>query len=87
MEPGSSPCCFPGAGAVAGEDSGGLLDQGPNNVYSLGSQRLILNGTPPCTLNSALRGDHCPAVGLAPGASWDLALTLTLPKPGPSTVT
>ena len=42
-----------------------------------GSQRGILTGTVPCALNSALRGDHCPAVGSAPGTSWDLTLTLT----------
>ena len=45
-----------------------------------GSQRGILTGTVPCALNSALRGDHCPAVGSAPGTSWDL--TLTLPRTG-----
>ena len=28
------------------------------------------------------RGDHCPAVGSAPGTSWDLTLTLTLPRTG-----
>ena len=42
----------------------------------------ILTGTVPCTLNSALLGDHCPAVGSAPGASWDLTLNLTLPLNG-----
>ena len=47
-----------------------------------GSQRGILTGTVPCALNSALRGDHCPAVGSAPGPSWDLTLTLNLPRPG-----
>ena len=47
-----------------------------------GSQRGILTGTVPCALNSALRGDHCPAVGSAPGTSWDLTLTLTLPRTG-----
>ena len=39
-----------------------------------GSQRGILTGTVTCTLNSALRGDHCPAVGSAPGTSWDLKI-------------
>ena len=82
MEPGCSPCHFPGLGAAAREDSGGLLDQGPIDVCGLGSQRLILTGTLPCALNSTLRGDHCPAVGSAPGASWDLTLTLTLPRTG-----
>ena len=43
-----------------------------------GSQRGILTGTVPCALNSALRGDHGPAVGSAPGASWDIILTLPL---------
>ena len=43
-----------------------------------GSQRGILTGTVPCALNSDLRVDHCPAVGSAPGTSWDLTLTLTL---------
>ena len=47
-----------------------------------GSQRGILSGTVPCALNSALRGDHCPAVGSAPGTSWDLTLTLTVPGTG-----
>ena len=47
-----------------------------------GSQRGILTGTVPCAFNSALRGDHCPAVGSAPGTSWDLTLTLTLPRTG-----
>ena len=47
-----------------------------------GSQRGILTGTVPCALNSALRGDHWPAVGSAPGTSWDLTLTLTLPRTG-----
>ena len=46
------------------------------------SQRGILTGTVPCALKSALRGDHCPAVGSAPGTSWDLTLTLTLPRTG-----
>ena len=45
-----------------------------------GSQRWILNGTVPCALNSALRGDHCPALGSAPGTSCDLTLTETLPR-------
>ena len=85
MVPGSCPCRFPGPAAAAGEDSGGLLDQGPIDMCDLGSQRRILTGTVPCVLNSALRGDHSPAVGSAPGASWDLTLTLTLPETGPST--
>ena len=45
-----------------------------------GSQRGILTGTDPCALKSALRGDHCPAVGSALGTSWDLSLTLTIPR-------
>ena len=45
-----------------------------------GSQRGILIGTVPCALNSTLRGDHCPAVGMAPATSWALTLTLTLPQ-------
>ena len=51
-------------------------------MCGLGSQRRILIGTIPCALNLALRGDHCPAVGSMPGASWDLTLTLTLPQTG-----
>ena len=47
-----------------------------------GSQRGILSGTVPCALHSALRGDHCPAVGSAPGTSWVLTLILTLPRTG-----
>ena len=73
---------FPGPAAAAREDSGGLLDQGPNELCGLGSQREILTGSLPCALNSVLRGDHCPAVGSAPGASWDLSLTLILPGNG-----
>ena len=82
MEPGSSPCRLRGPAAAAREDSGGLLDQGPIEVCDLGSQRLILTGTLRCALNSALWGDHCRAVALAPGASWDQTLTLTLPRTG-----
>ena len=69
-------------GAAAREDSGSLLDRGPIDLCVLGSQRLILTGTLPCALNSALRGDHCPAVGLEPGPTRDLTLTLT-PTPTP----
>ena len=47
-----------------------------------GSQRGILTGTVPCALNSALWGDHCPPLDSAPGTSWDLNLTLTLPRTG-----
>ena len=36
----------------------------------------------PLCPQSALRGFHCPAVGSAPGTSWDLTLTLTLPRTG-----
>ena len=49
-------------------------------MCGLGSQRGILTGTVPCALNSALRGDHCPAVGSAPGTSWDRTRTLTLTR-------
>ena len=49
-------------------------------MCGLGSQRGILTGTVPWALNSALRGVHCPAVGSGPGTSWDLTLTLTLPR-------
>ena len=72
----------PRPGCSCREDSGGLLDQGPNHVCGPGSQRRILTGSLPCALNSGLRGDHCPAVGSAPGASWDLTLTLTVPRTG-----
>ena len=82
MEPGSSPC-FPGRVAAPREDSGGLHDQGPIDMCDLGSQRRILTVTVSCALNSPLRGDHCPAVGSGPGASWDLTLTLTLLQTGP----
>ena len=80
MESGSSPCHFQGRAAAAREDSGVLLDQGPIDVCGLGSQRRILTGTVPFALNSALRGDHCPAVGSAPGVSWDLTPSVTLPR-------
>ena len=82
MEPGSSPCHFPGPAAPARDDSGGLLDQGPIEVCGRGSQRWILAGTVPCALNSAFRGDHCPCVCSVPGASWDLTRTLTVPRTG-----
>ena len=64
------------------EDSRGLLDQGRIDVCGLGSQRGMLTGTVPCALNSALGGDHDPAVGSAPGTSWELTLTLNLPRTG-----
>ena len=80
MQPGSSSCRFPGLAAAAREDSGGLLGQGPIDVCGFGSENRILTGTVPCALNSALRGDHCPEVGLPSGASWELTLTLTLPR-------
>ena len=66
-------------GCSSRENSRGLLDQGLIDVCGLGSQIGILTGTVPCALNSALRGDLCTAVGSAPGASWDLPLTLILP--------
>ena len=72
--------CRPGCSSR--EDSGGLLDRGKNNMCGRGSQRGILTGTVPCALNSALRGDHCPAVGSGPGTSWNLTLTLTVPRTG-----
>ena len=77
MEPGSSACRFTGQAAAAREDSRGFLDQGPIDVCGLGSKRLILTVTIAFVLKSALRGDHSPAVGLAPGASRDLTLSLT----------
>ena len=70
------------AGCRSPVDSGGLLDRGRNNMCGRGSQRGILTGTVPCALNLALRGDHCPAVGSAPGTSWYLTLTLNLPRTG-----
>ena len=82
METGSSPCRFPHPAAPAREDSGSLLDQGPIEVCGRGSQGQIVAGTVPCALNSALRGDHCPVVCSVPGASWDLTLTLTVPRTG-----
>ena len=71
---------FPRPAAAARKDSGGLLDHGRNNMCGLGSQRGIATSTVPCALNSVLRGHHCPAVGSVPGTSWDLTLTLTLPR-------
>ena len=49
-------------------------------MSGLGSQKQIRKGTVPCALTSALQGDHCPAVGSAPGASRYPTLTLTLPR-------
>ena len=73
---------FPRPGCSSREDSGGLLEQGLIDVCGLGSKRGILTGTVPCALNLALQGDHCPAVGSVPGTSWELTLTLTLPRTG-----
>ena len=58
---------FPKPGYSSREGSGGLYDQGRINVYGLGSQKGIVTGTVPSALNSAHRGDHCPAVGSGPG--------------------
>ena len=44
--------------------------------------RQIVTGTLPCALNLTLLGDHSTAVGLAPGASWALTLTLNLNQIG-----
>ena len=82
METGRSTCQFPGPAAAAREASGGLFDQGPIEVCGLGSQRLIVTGNIPCAFNSARQGDHCPAVGSAPGASWIITLTLALRQTG-----
>ena len=73
---------FARAGCSSGEYCGGLLDRGRKNRCGRGSQRGILTGTVPCALNSALQGDHCTTLGSAPGTSWDLTLTLTLPRSG-----
>ena len=56
--------------------------RGPIDVCGVGSRRGILTGTVPCALNSALRGDHCPAVSSAPGDLWGLTLTLNLARTG-----
>ena len=37
-----------------------------------------MSSTLPSALNSALRGDNCPAEGLAPGDPRDLMLTISL---------
>ena len=42
------------------------------------NQRLILTGTLPCVLHSALRGENCTVVGSVPGGFWDLTLTLAI---------
>ena len=45
--------------------------------------RLTRQGTWKLTMSFPRPGcDHCPAVGSAPGTSWDLTLTLTLPRTG-----
>ena len=56
--------------------------RGPIDVCGVGSRRGILTGTVPCALNSALRGDHCPAVSSAPGDLWGLTLTLNRARTG-----
>ena len=71
---------FPRPGCSTRDDNGGILVQGLTDVCGLGSQRGILTGTVLCTLNSALPGDHCPAVRSVPGASRYPTLTLTLPR-------
>ena len=73
---------FPRPGCSCPRGFWGLLDQGPIEVCDLGSQRLIMTSTLRCALNSTLRGDHCPPVVSAPGAPWDLTLTLTLTRTG-----
>ena len=73
---------FPRPRYSSREDSRGLLDRGWNIMCGPGSQGGILTGTVPCALNLALRRDHCPAMGSAPGTSWDLTVTLTLPGTG-----
>ena len=73
---------FPRPGCSSRVDSRGLLDHGRNNMCGRGSQRGKLTGTVPCALKAALRGDHCTAVGSAPGTSWELTLTLTLSRTG-----
>ena len=78
---------FPRMGGSFQKGFRGPLDQKPIDVCGHGSQRRILNVTVRCALNSALRGDQCPAVGSAAGASWDLTLPLTIPLMGPSTET
>ena len=77
-EPGTAPYHFQGLAAAARDDAGGLPNQWPIELSGLGTQRLILTGTLPCALHSALQEYNCTAVGSAPGASWDLSLTLTV---------
>ena len=50
------------------------------DVCGRGSQSRIITGTVRWALNSALRGDHCPSVGSAPGDLWGLTLTLNLAR-------
>ena len=71
---------FPRPGCSSRENFRDLLGQGLIDVYGLGSQRGTLTGTVLCALNSALRGDHCSAVGSVPRAARYPTLTLTLPR-------
>lgn len=53
------------------------------DVCGRGSQSRIITGTVRWALNSALQRDQwVPCCGFGAGASWDLTLTLTLPRTG-----
>ena len=81
MEPGSTPCCFPSPKQMPERILEAPSTRGLSTCVALAAKG-ILTGTVRCAFNSALRGDHCPTVGSAPGATWDLTLTLTLPQSG-----
>ena len=46
-------------------------------MWGRGTQRLMLTGTLPSALQSALRGDNCTAVGSGSRTSWELISTIT----------
>ena len=73
---------FPRPGCSAREDCCCLLNQGLIEVCGLGSKRRILTGTVLCALNSALGETPALLWVRAPENTWDLTLTLSLPRTG-----
>ena len=78
MEPETSPCDFQSVSVSTREYFWGLPKERPVQLSGLGTQRLILTGTLPCVLHSALHGDKCTVGVSVAGASWVLSLTLTI---------
>ena len=81
MEHATTPCRLPGPMQLS-KTIPEVYTNGDHTVVCLRCQRLILTGNLPRALNSAILGDHCTSVGSAPGDSWVLTQTLTLPLTG-----